>query len=75
MLGSLVLAGSKVKTDPNLTCCITGNLQRTSARYIFTSPEKTLDQSGTPEMFHNWLECSWKGPDLTLWMFERHANR
>ena len=33
-----ILAGSKLNTEPNLTCWSTGNLQRTSARYILTSP-------------------------------------
>lgn len=38
----------------------------TSALYILISPWLTLDQYGTPLMFHNWFECSANGPVLTF---------
>merc|ERR1712200_219567 len=68
MRGFLVSAGARLSREPKRECWMTGNLQSTSARYILIKPVNTLPQLGTALMFHSWLLCSWKGPDLTLWM-------
>ena len=53
ILGFLTFAFSNVNIDPNRVCCITGNLDKTSALYILMRPVNTFDHIGTPEMFHN----------------------
>lgn len=68
----LGLVGSKgviESNDPNKTCWTTGNFASTSALYIFISPWLIFVQLWVPLMFHNWFECSWKGPVFTFKMY------
>jgi len=62
--GALFKAGFKLKMLPNKVCWITGNLDKTSALYIFVSPKFTLSQDETALTFQSLNKINFKENEI-----------